>query len=484
VKFVDASQMRRALLYLAALVAAAIAVFFATYLLGRHPSLEAELERLTAPRTAPDPGRSKGIPSLQPTEAPPEEPLAPQGAGGEPLGAGILLNRSPLEPGGMVIVVDVPALTPVPGDEAASYAGGLAAFLSRPPAGLRVGVRALAGAAGECGTTDALVGLGQRGGGGFATALDGASGRGLGPRNPASAAAAAADDLSSVAGEHGIVIVAGGEVGCDADLCGAAPPPGGAQRIHALLLAPRLPSGADPGMPDAGSLGALRPVFEPAWAAPYRCLAERSGGTVSTVFSPAEFESALRRIARTLESAVVVRAFHYTGQEIRGISPGGDAGWGATLNAGAAAGAGARVIESDLFPTAFAVSEGVYVVKARYGGQERTAAVAVASGERAEVRVAFPTGELFLQALDAAGGEIVGDSTGFRCAWGAEVFPGGSEESQPTASTCSFPARLELAPGTYRVRAHWKGRERVVDEVTVEAGASSVRVVSFGKEGD
>ena len=33
----------------------------------------------------------------------------------------------------------------------------------------------------------------------------------------------------------------------------------------------------------------------------------------------------------------------------------------------------------------------MYVVKVRYGGQERTAAVAVASGERAEVRVTFAT---------------------------------------------------------------------------------------------
>ena len=92
----------------------------------------------------------------------------------------------------------------------------------------------------------------------------------------------------------------------------------------------------------------------------------------------------------------------------------------------------------------------------------------------------FATGELFLQALDAAGGEIVGDSTGFRCAWGVDVFPGGGEESQPVASSCSFPARLELAPGSYRVRARWKGIERVIDDVTVEAAASAVRAVSFG----
>jgi len=479
--------MRRAILYLAALVVAAIAVFLATYLLGRNPTLEAELERLTAPRIVSDPGRSKGIPSLQLTVAPPEAAVAQPDPGGAPRGAGILVSRSPLEPAGMVIVVDVPALAPVSEDDAPSFTGGLAAFLSRPPAGLRVGLRALAGAVGECGATDALLGLGQGGGGEYAAALDPASGIGLGPRNPARAVAAAADDLAAVAGVRCIVIVAGGEEGCNADLCGAAAPPGGpVQRIHVLLLAPRLQSGIEPGMLDADSVGLLQPVFEPAWAAPYRCLADRSGGTVASVSAPAELEAALRRISGALEAAVVVRGFHYTGQEIRGISPGGDAGWGAMLRPETDADltAGVRMFESDLFPAAFAVSQGVHVVNARYGGQERTAAVAVTAGERAEVRVTFATGELFLQALDAAGGEIVGDSAGFRCAWGVDVFPGGGEESRPVASTCSFPARLELAPGSYLVRARWKGVERVIDEVTVEAGASSVRTVAFGKEND
>ncbi len=475
--------MRKTLLYLAALAVAAVVVFLATYLLGRHPSLEAELERLTSPRAAPDSGKSRGIPSLQLPETPPEAPVAPPDPGGEPLGAGILVNRSPLEPAGMVIVADVPALASASRDETASFAGGLAAFLSRPPAGLRVGLRALAGAAGQCGTTDALSGLGQGGGAGLATALDPASGLGLGPRNPAGAVRAAAEDLASVPGEHCLVIVAGGEEGCGADLCGADAPPGGpAQRIHVLLLAARPQPGTDPGMPDAGSAGTPPPVFEPSWAVPYRCLADRSGGTVTAATSPAELEAALRRIAGTLESAIVVKAFHYTGQEIRGISPGGDVGWGATLRSGVGTRAGSPTFESDLFPTAFAVSPGVHVVKARYAGQERTAAVAVAAGERAEVRITFATGELFLQALDAAGREIVGDSSGFRCAWGADILPGGSEEPGAVASTCTFPARLELAPGTYRIRARWKGVERVIEEVTVEAGASTVRAVSFGKD--
>jgi hypothetical protein len=124
------------------------------------------------------------------------------------------------------------------------------------------------------------------------------------------------------------------------------------------------------------------------------------------------------------------------------------------------------------------------VLTGRYGGQEKTAAVAVAPGERAEVRISFPTGELFVQALDAGGGEIVGDSAGFRCAWGTEVLQGAEGAEGVVASTCSFPSRLELAPGVYRVRARWKGLERLVEEVAVEGGASTVRVVSFGAEGN
>lgn len=478
--------MRKAIIYLVGLAAASTAVFFSTYLLGRHSSLETELERLTAPRVAPAPGKSKGIPSLQPVEVPPEVPAAPQGPVGEPLGEGMLATRSPLEPAGLVVVADLPALAQPAGGEGPAIGGGLAAFLLRPPSGLQVGVRALAGAVGECNGVDAVKGPGTWGGGELAAAYAAASGIGLGPRNPARAVEAAAADLENVPGERVIVVIAGGGEGCAVDLCSSAPAPGGsAQRVQVLLLLPPPPQGTAAAIPESGAAGTAQPHSEPAWAVPYRCLAARSGGTVAAVSSPAEIEAALRRIAGGLESAVVVRAFHYTGQEVKGLAPDGESDWGASLRLGAGAAgaaAGSETRESNIFPAAFAVSSGVYVVKTRYNGQERTAAVAVAPGERAEVRVTFATGELFLQALDASGGEIVGDSSGFRCAWGAEVFTRDGEEVRQVTSSCSFPARLELAPGSYRVRAHWKGSERLIEEVTVEAGASAVHAVSFGKE--
>lgn len=472
---------RKVLLYLAGLAAASVAVFSAIYLLGRNSTLEDELERLTAPRPAADFGKSRGIPSLQPSEAPQEAPPAAEAPGGEPLGEGIVVMRSPLEPSGLVIVADLPALASQ--TDAPAIVDGLSAFLSRPPAGLGIGVRALAGATGYCGSTDEVQPFGPPSASG-AMILGAAVGLGLGPRNPAGAVRGAAEQLEAVSGERAIVVLAGGEEECRADLCGATSPPGGgAQRVHVLLVAAPPAPGSEPDMPEAATDVASRPVFEPAWAASYRCLAERSGGTIAAVSSAADLESALRGIAADLEAAVVVKAFHYNGREVKGITPEGTSGWGAVLRpARDGGGQGGQAQESELFPAAFAVPAGVYVVKARYGGQERTAAVAVASAERAEVSVTFATGELFVQALDAAGREIVGDSAGFGCAWGVEALVGDGEDMTPAASSCSFPARLELAPGAYRMRARWKGIERIVDEVAVAAGASSVHTVSFGAQ--
>jgi hypothetical protein len=488
---------REAVVYACSLVVAAVGVFSATYFFGRHTTLEEELERLASGRArAPVADRKGGIPSLQQREEPP----APQLEGkpeGEPLGEGILAVRAPLEQAGMVLVVDLPALVAeIPGGPGGGRSDftplrqGLEAFLARPPAGLAVGLRALAGAGGECGGTDLVRAPGPGGAGELAGALEAAHGLGLGPRNPLMAAGAAAGDLGVVPGEHAIVILAGDAEGCVSNLCGADAPPGGAAaRVHLLLLAQPPEPGAEPDMPEAGTAATPAPVFDPPWAAPYRCLAERTGGTVAAASTAAELEGALRRLAADLEAAVAVRAFRGTGEEIRGISPGGAAGWGVLLRPAGEGGEGdARMAE--LFPASFSLPGGVYVLKGRYGGQEKTAAVAVAPGERAEVRISFPTGELFVQALDAGGGEIVGDSAGFRCAWGTEVLQGGEDtvgeggEDGVVASTCSFPSRLELAPGVYRVRARWKGLERSVEEVAIEGGASTVRVVSFGAEGN
>lgn len=477
--------MRRAgLLYVAGLVLGAVAVFCATYFFGRNTSLEEELERLTTRRAAPPAAKRGGIPSLQQREAPQvaEEPSRPEG---EPLGEGIVAVRSPLESPGLVVVADLPALSGLEGGgDRSPLRQGLEAFLTRPPAGLWVGVRALAGAGGECGGTDLVKPPGPGGAGEIAGALDAASGLGLGPRNPAKAAEAAIGDLGTVAGEHAVVVLAGDAEGCVSDLCGqGAPPGGGAARVHLILLARPPEPGTEPEMPEAGTAGTPAPVFDPVWSAPYRCLAERSGGTVAAASNAAELEGALRRIAADLESAIAVRAFHGNGQEIRGISPGGDAGWGVLLRPGGAEGGDAARV-AELFPASFSLPGGVYLLKGRYGVQERTAAVAVTPGERAEVRISFPTGEIFVQALDADGGEIVGDSTGFRCAWGAEVLQKEDGEESVIASTCSFPSRFELPPGIYGLRVRWKGLERSLEEVAVEGGASSVRNVSFGADGN
>jgi len=117
------------------------------------------------------------------------------------------------------------------------------------------------------------------------------------------------------------------------------------------------------------------------------------------------------------------------------------------------------MIESGLFPAAFAIPQGVYVVKARYGDRSGPPRSPWPPGERAEVRVTFATGELFLQALDAAGGEIVGDSAGF-AALGADVFPAGKRGIRAGGKHVQLPARWSWLRDL-SVRARWKGIERL-----------------------
>jgi hypothetical protein len=471
--------MRSVLLYLAGLAVAATAVFFAAYLLGRHPSLEAELERLTAPR-APAPEKSQGIRSLRQPEAPPALPAAVEEPSGEALGEGVRVRRAPLEEPGLVVVADLESLFGIssgPPEAQRRLREGLESFFAQPPAGLRLGLRPLAGAPGDCGGTTVARTCGRWSPEELRVALEEASSRPAGPRNPAKAAREAAGDLDGVPGERGIVLLAGGPEGCGADLCSAAPagdagPP--LPRVHVVLLAPPPPP-SDPGSAPAGA--AQLPTFAPTWAAPYRCLAERTGGTVTVAAGPEELDARLRRVARLFEAAVAVRAMHLRGQEVQGSSPDAGLTWGASL-ASREEGEGAAAVRlSPAFPAVFAVPGGAYDLRGWFGGLERTATVAVAPGERAEVSLAFDTGELFVQALDTGGGEIAGDSAGFGCGWGADVLREGEEK--PVATTCSLPARLELPSGEYRVRLRWKGKTQEIEGVTVEGGESAVRTVDF-----
>ena len=386
----------------------------------------------------------------------------------------------------MVIVADVPALAPAPGDEAPSFAGGLAAFLST--------------ASGRPADRIARPGRGRGRMRRHRRVAGTRAGRGRrvrdGPRCRLRARPRAAKPRRRRAGRRGGSLVRRRESAASssspAARRGATPTSAAPRRPRAgrdsastcSCSLPGLQPGTDPGMPDAGSAGTLPPVFEPAWAAPYRCLAERSGGTVAAVSSPAELEAALRRIAGTLESAVVVRGFHYTGQEIRGISPGGDAGWGATLRPGAGAGAGAGC-SSRISSRPRSRSPRV-CTWSRRGTGDRSGPPRSPWPPGSAPKCASPSrpGSCSCRRSTRRAGRSSATARGFAAPGVPMSSRGAARNPRPVASTCSFPARLELAPGTYRVRARWKGIERVIDEVTVEAGASTVRAVSFGKENE
>jgi hypothetical protein len=465
---------RAVVLYLAGLAAAAAAVFFLAFFLGRRPSLDQQLSRLTDP--PPPKGATSGIPSLRPQEPVPEEAPAAPVPEGQPLGEGARVVRSPRPQTGLAVAVDVAALArfEFPGASGPrTHRDGLNRFFREAPPGLTVGLRSLEGAAGGCAGTNLLKSPGTWPADDLRIALDAPLERG--PLNPLKAVEEAGASLSAVPGERAVVLLAGGADGCGADLCaGELPPAVAGARIHVILLAPP-PAGTE-----AAADAAAPPVFDPPWAAPYRCLAERGGGTFSVATTPEALAEQLLRIARGLESVVVVRAFHGAGREVQGPSPEGAAGWGVTLDDHGGGEGGGQVRAVRTLPASFPVPGGTYVLRGRYGGQEKTVAVAVAPQERAEVRLEFATGELFVEVRDEAEEELVGDTAGFGCIWGAEVRAAGEEA--PLGSTCRFPAHFELSPGSYRVRVWSKGTERVLEDVSVDAADTVVRSVVLARE--
>lgn len=461
--------MRKAYLYVSWLAIAATVVFFASYFSGRRPSLDEEMERLRRPRE-PVPAKGQGIPSLrQPDPAPEPDASSPQiEPGVQQLGEGATVTREPVAEPGLVLVLDTQALAAAP----AGVREELDRFLAHPPAGGRIGLRALAAPTAECGSVGSIRTPGPWSAEELRGALAAALASPAGPRDSVRALGEAERDLGEVPGSRAVVIVAGGGDGCGGDLCAASPDAAAAGTpVHVILV-----DGGAAGAGGVAAAGSGEAAGDPPWAAGYRCAADRSGGSLLRAAAAGDLERRLREVAQGIESAVTVRAFHGAGTEVQGTAPEGEAAWGVTIAAPGGGEEGAVRLSPSL-PASFAVPAGTWVVRCRFRGIERVTAVAVAPGEHALVRVPFATGELYVEASDAAGGEIAGDSAGFGCPWGAAVLDAEGEEL--VAESCVLPARFELPEGEYQVRVKWKGREEALTGVTVERGGSALRTVDF-----
>lgn len=460
--------------YLALLAAASAAAFAAAFLLGRKPSLEEELGR----RAAPPPGdrAGSGIPSLRPPPPPPPAPPLPPAAE-RPLGEGLQVRLEPVASPGAVLVLDLESLelleqqTP---EGPRRLREGVLGFLRTPPGGVSIGLRTLDSDPGTCGATARMLAPGGWTGAELVGSFERALARERGPRNVLHAVERAAADMDPVPGERAVILVAGGEEQCGAYFCGEdAPPVPATMRVNVLRLSPEPRASSGRWWDDVRDVFA--PPADPWWVASLKCLAGRTGGSYAAVSDPGDLETALRRITRSLESALEVRVFHFTGQEVRGLPLEDGPQWGAEVAERGSDGPAA--LQSVSFPARFSLPAGSWDLKVWYAGLEKKATVVLAAGERAVVQAAFTTGELFVQARDPAGTEIVGDSAGFGCPWGAEVLS--DTDGRLAARTCSLPARLELPTGSYRVRVHWKGQERIVEGISIENGATVVRAVAF-----
>ena len=464
--------MRKFFIYIAALTISSAVVFLLVFSLGRSPSLEQEMARRAYRQRGDQALSISALKSAEVEESEVIEELPPPEV--VSLTENVTVARSPLEEGGVVLLLDPELLFSGSGGNVpphADFRRGLKSFFSKMPSSFRIGLRALAGEEeGDCGSTVELQPLGAWPPGELAAA---GQGEARGPRNIARAMEDAAADLGGVEGEQAIIIVTRGE-----ERCGGAP----CQTAAILQETPRPARIFVVVLRRIESYEAFEPLAPPLWQARMECLAERGNGRIFQVSTALGLESALLRIVASLQPNVTVRAFHSAEREITGTNVEDRNAWGAVMTPrGSPEAEGAS---SASFPATLTLSPGEYDLRMWYRGQERLVkGLSIPSGEAVEIQASFNAGEFYLQPKDASGQELVGDTTDLNCFWGAEVF---QEENltHDYGASCTFPAYFVLEPGTYTVRT-WKGTSDVwLENVEVKEGETAVKTAVFADEND
>jgi hypothetical protein len=465
--------MRKFIIYIVSLAVASVVVFIFFFTFGRRPSLEQELARRTALQRPPD--ISLSIPSLK--------PMVPEGAEEavevltppkvHAMSEDIEVARYPLEEAGMLMLLDGQVLAPADGAAHFSPSGfrqGLERFIDRLPANIQLGLRSLAGGfKGDCSGTLQLQPCGFWSPVELRNALGSAAPSGS--RSLSRGLEDAAADLAGVPGEQAIIILTGGD-----EECGGAP----CQVAASLKLAnPQLKifvivlRSSEVGW----QVGEMPP---PLWQSRMECLAERGEGALFQAGTGDELEEILLRIASSIQPNLTVRALHSAEREVTGIEVEQRNAWGASISTADYRG-GRREVKNS-FPAVFSLPEGEYELLLWYRGQERRLeGLNIAARERVEVKVNFRSGELYVEAKDVGGEELVGATGGFDCFWGVEIFDR-DDLDRDSGTACSFPAYFVLSPGSYIVRA-WKGTTDVwVENVKIVEGETTVKDVVFRGE--
>jgi hypothetical protein len=292
-----------------------------------------------------------------------------------------------------------------------------------------------------------------------------------GPRSLSQGLIDAAADLAEVPGEQAIVILTGGD-----EECGGAP----CQVVASLKLAnPQLKifvvvlRSSEGGWP----VGERPP---PLWQSRMECLAERGEGALYQAGNGGELKEILLQIASSIQPNLTVRIFHSAEREVTGLDVEQRNAWGAAVSTGVDQG-GSRTL-GNFFPAVFSLPEGGYELITWYRGQEKKLeGLNVSAHERVEVKVNFRSGELYVEAKEGDGEELVGATGGFDCFWGVELF-NRDDLNRDSGTACSFPAYFVLRPGSYTIRG-WKGSNDIwVENVKIVEGETTVKTLVFREE--
>jgi len=154
--------MRNFFIYIAVLTISSAVVFLLVFSLGRSPSLEQEMARRAYRQRGDQALSISALKSAEVEESEVIEELPPPEV--VSLTENVTVARSPLEEGGVVLLLDPELLSSGSGGNVpphADFRRGLKSFFRKMPSSFRIGLRALAGEEeGDCGSTVELQPLG------------------------------------------------------------------------------------------------------------------------------------------------------------------------------------------------------------------------------------------------------------------------------------------------------------------------------------
>ncbi|HHL39322.1 MAG TPA: hypothetical protein ENJ37_02340 [Deltaproteobacteria bacterium] len=244
-----------------------------------------------------------------------------------------------------------------------------------------------------------------------------------------------------------VLVVSGGADGCSKKACAevaGASERGKGPAVYAVALA----------VEDVRGLEELK------------CIASKTGGRFYHAHDVDELRRALGRIEKKVGYNLEIRVLREEGKEVTDyIRTRYAYQWGCRVYK---SGTDEEVAVTNVFPARFHLPPGTYDVKVRFGTTEQwLRGVDVKEGERVKRTMNFARGSVVVNVF-AGDDEVIGVKRIPKLLWWCDVFKAGTSEK--VDGTVTFPVELDLVVGSYDIKVHYMGAEKVLEGVEVREG--------------